>query len=585
MHLRVPEGMSSGERRLRGITVSAGTAIGHAVRAFDPLFISLNLRILPEEIAGEISRFQESVTKSSAQLRRMQAQLKRINAAESSYLIDAHLLMLQDRLFVDRIVAKIESDCINAEWAIQQVTDDLCKAYDRLEDDYLRERSGDLDDIVRRLLHNLQSKHLPPVGKLPYDAIIVGKSIPASALFELRSRHISGLVTETGSSLSHTAIMARSMQIPAVMGIQGLSEISSGSALVVDGSEGIIIVAPSEATLDHYRKLGAQEKKNRRLAAALVHRPCVTEDGVRISLGVNINFCEEVHAAVESNSEFIGLYRTEFDYFREGGKPGESTLTADYSMVLKSAKAMPVTFRTIDVGADRTTWEGGSPNVASRGLRFCLQNQDLFKAQLSALFQASVKGAPRILLPFVSSIDDLDEALGIIDSVKHDLLQRKKTFAPDVPIGVMIETPAAAQTCDIMASRVDFFCLGTNDLIQYYLAIDRSDQSAAHLYNPFHPAILRCLHQIITLLQPTGKPVTVCGEMAADPISAAVLLGLGFKSLSVSLEAYARMRQVISSFNHARLRDLTCKILNMHKPAEIESMVRSSIGLQPSHRN
>jgi phosphotransferase system enzyme I (PtsI) len=576
--------MSSGERILRGITVSAGTAIGHAVRAFDPLFISLNLRILPEEVPGEIARFQESVAKSSGQLRRMQAQLKRINAAESSYLIDAHLLMLEDRLFVDRIVAKIESDRINAEWAIQQVTDDLCEAYDRLEDDYLRERRGDLDDIVRRLLHNLQSKHMPPVGKLPYDAIIVGKSIPASALFELRSRHISGLVTETGSSLSHTAIMARSMQIPAVMGIQGLSEISSGVALVVDGSEGIIIVSPLEATLEHYRKIAGQEKKTKRLAAASANRPCVTEDGVRISLGVNINFCEETHAAVKCNSEFIGLYRTEFDFFREGGRPGESALAADYSLVLKTAKTMPVTFRTIDVSADRNTWEAGSPNVASRGLRFCLQNQDLFKAQLSGLFQASVKGVSRILLPFVSSIDDLDEALEIITIVKMDLSQRKKAYASDVPIGVMIETPAAAQTCDIMASRVDFFCLGTNDLIQYYLAIDRSDQSAAHLYNPFHPAILRCLHQVITLLQPSGKPVTVCGEMAADPISAAVLLGLGFKSLSVSLGAYPRMRQIISTFNHARLRELACKILTMHKPAEIESMVRSVIGIQPSHR-
>src|SRR4051812_15644038 len=278
MHLRVPERMTSGERILRGITVSVGTAVGHAVRAFDPLFISLNLRILPEEVAGEIDRFQESVAKSSAQLRRMQAQLQRINAAESSYLIDAHLLMLQDRLFVDRIVAKIEADCINAEWAIQQVADDLCKAYDRLEDDYLRERSGDLDDIVRRLLHNLQSKHLPPVGKLPFDAIIVGKSIPASALFELRSRHISGLVTETGSSLSHTAIMARSLQIPAIMGIQELSEISSGAALVVDGIEGIIIVSPSETTMERYRKISTQEKKTRRLSGATAHQPCVTED-------------------------------------------------------------------------------------------------------------------------------------------------------------------------------------------------------------------------------------------------------------------------------------------------------------------
>ena len=575
--------MSSSERILRGITVSSGAAIGRAVRAFDPLFISLNLRISAEEVAGEVARFRVSVEKSSGQLRRMQAQLKRRNAEESSFLIDAHLLILQDRLFVDRIIAKIEADRINAEWAIQQVTDDLCEAYDRLEDGYLRERRGDLDDIVRRLLHNLQSKHMPGIGKLPYDAIIVGRSIPASALFELRSRHIAGLVTETGSSLSHTAIMARSMEIPTVMGVADLPEISSGALLVVDGAEGIVIVSPSDETLDRYSQIATQAKISRRLAAEAASRPCATEDGTRIFLGANINFSEEVHAAVECHSEFVGLYRTEFDFFREGGRPDEKSLTTDYSNVLKVAKAMPVTFRTIDVGADRNVRDTVNPSLATRGLRFCLENQELFKAQLGALYRSSVKGNVRILLPFVSSIDDLDAALAVIADVKADLKQRKEPYSPDVPIGVMIETPAAAQTCDLMASRVDFLCLGTNDLIQYYLVIDRSDQSTAHLYSPFHPAILRCLHQVHTLLAPTGKPITVCGEMAADPASAAVLLGMGFTSLSVSLGAYPRMRQIMSTLNLGRLRELTCEILKMQKPSDIESMVRSSIGLQPIH--
>jgi len=569
--------MTSSERTLHGITVSSGSAVGHAVRAFDPLFISLNLRISPEEVASEIARFRESVEKSSAQLRRMQAQLKRRNAEESSFLIDAHLLILQDRLFVDRIIAKVESDRINAEWAIQQVTEDLCEAYDRLEDDYLRERRGDLDDIVRRLLHNLQSKHMPPVRKLPYDAIIVGRSIPASALFELRSRHIAGLVTETGSSLSHTAIMARSMEIPTVMGVHDLPEIPSGALIVVDGSEGIVIVSPTKETLSRYGEIATREKKSKRLAASGA-KPCATEDGVRTSLGANINFSEEVQAASECNSEFIGLYRTEFDFFREGGRPDENALTADYALVLKTSKSMPVTFRTIDVGTELNS-------LATRGLRFCLENQDLFRAQLGALFRASVKGNARILLPFVSSIENLDEALEIIADVKKNLSRRKEPFSTGVPIGVMIETPAAAHTCDLMAERVDFLCLGTNDLIQYYFAIDRSDQSAAHLYSPFHPAILRCLHLIYMLSLQSGKPLTVCGEMAADPASAAVLLVMGFTSLSVSLGAYPRMRHAIASMNHEKLRELSGQLLGLKNSADVESMVRSSIGLVPSHHS
>lgn len=571
--------MSSSERILRGITVSAGVTIGHAVRAFDPLFISLHLRIGTDEVAAEISRLRASVEKSSNQLRRMQAQLKKKNVAEPSFLIDAHLLILQDRLFVDRIVSKIESDSINAEWAIQQVTDELCEAYDRLDDEYMRERRGDLDDIARRLLHNLQSSPMPGIGKLPCDAIIVGRSIPASALFELRSRHIAGLVTESGSALSHTAIMARSMEIPTVMGVQDLQEIASGVRLVVDGNEGIVIVSPSEKLLAHYQELQAQEKKSRRLAAAAALRPCATEDGVRISLGANINFHDEVHSVITNHSEFIGLYRTEFDFFREGGRPDEQALTAEYSLVLKTAKSMPVTFRTIDVGADRNTWDGVNTGLTSRGLRFCLQNLDLFKPQLRAMFRASVMGNAKIMLPFVSSIADLDAAFDIIAEVKKELSRAKEPYAPYVPIGVMIETPAAAQICDLMASRVDFFCIGTNDLIQYYLVIDRSDQSAAHLYNPFHPAILRCLHQVYTLLRPSGKPVTVCGEMAADPASAALLLGLGFTSLSINLGAYARMRQLIPSMNHGKLRALVDEILKMQNPLEIERMMRSGIGL------
>jgi phosphotransferase system enzyme I (PtsI) len=245
--------------------------------------------------------------------------------------------------------------------------------------------------------------------------------------------------------------------------------------------------------------------------------------------------------------------------------------------VLKGAKGAPVTFRTIDVGIDQRTWDGVNPNLGVRGLRFCLENTDVFKKQLRSLYRASVNGPTRILLPFVSTVDDLDSARRILEEVRQELDLRRQPYDPNVPIGVMIETPAAAQTCDLMASRVDFFCLGTNDLIQYYLVIDRSDQSVVHLYNPFHPAILRCLHQVYTLLRPTGKLVTVCGEMAADPPSAAVLLGLGFTSLSVSLTAYSRIKRMIRSVSIAQLHELAGQILKMQKPKEVEEKVRATV--------
>ena len=563
------------ERIIRGVMASAGIAIGRAIRTFDPLLISFNFHIPQSETVKEVARFRASIEKSRKQLERMQSELRRSQIPESSFLVDAHLLILQDKLFVDRIIETIQERAINAEWAIQQVSDELYAAYDRLQDDYLRERRGDLEDIVRRMLHNLRSKGSPAVPALPYDAILVGKTISPSTLFELRASRMAGLVTETGSPLSHTAIVARSLGLPAVMGVQDLSDITSGDHLIVNGTRGMVICNPDPSTIREFRQRARPRRSISRRSDARV--PAITQDGIRISLGTNINFSEESRSAAESGTEFIGLYRTEFDFFREGGNPSEEELTAQYARVLKTVRPAPVTFRTIDVGNEWNTRDGTGSSLASRGLRFSLENQDVFKLQLRSLFRASRNGQMRILLPFVSTIADLDAALEIIAAVKRDLGRQKASFARDVPVGVMIETPAAAHTCDLMASRVDFFCLGTNDLIQYYLVIDRSDQSVAHLYNPFHPAILRCLHQVYTLLQYSGRPVTVCGEMAADPAAAAVLLGLGFTSLSVNLAAYPRMKEAIGSLSVGKLRELAGEIMKMESPKDVEDRVRSTI--------
>jgi phosphoenolpyruvate-protein phosphotransferase (PTS system enzyme I) len=570
--------MKEPEKIIKGVVASAGVTRGHAVRAFDPEFISLNYKLKQDQVSDETDRFKQSVEKSRRQLRRMQEQLKKRSGPESSFLIDAHLLILQDKLFVDRIIDKIQQDHVNAEWAIQQVSDELFEAYDRLEDEYLRERRGDLDDIVRRLLHNLRSNAQPSFKKLPYDAILVGRAIPPSILFELRSNRLVGLVTETGSPLSHTAIMARSLEIPAVMGTQDLSGISPGQLLILDGEAGQVICSPSEGTIEVYRdRLTASRRSLRHPPVATA--PSLTKDGVRISLGANINFREEVEAVLSNGCESIGLYRTEFDFFREGRQQDEESLVADYKQVILAAKSMPVTFRTIDVGIDQKSWDGVNSNLGVRGLRFCLENQDIFRTQLRALFRASAFGTARILLPFVSSVDDLDTAKDIIADVRKGLDRDGLAYDSNTPIGVMIETPAAAQTCDLMASQVDFFCLGTNDLIQYYLVVDRSDQTVMHLYNPFHPAILRCLNQVYKLLEPTGKPVTVCGEMAGDPSSAAVLLGLGFTSLSVSLPAFPRIQQMIRTVSFSELQDLGRQLLRMQKPRDIEEKMRSTVGL------
>lgn len=566
------------ERILKGIAASPGVAFGHAVTAWDPELVTLNYSLETGEVDTHVDSFRTSVEKSRNQLLKMQAELESSAGGDSTTLIDAHLLILEDPMFIDRIIQKIRDEKINAEWAIQSVSGAILEAYDRVHDDYLRDRRGDLEDVVRRLLFNLLSYQPPTFRSLRYHSILVGKTIMPSTLLELKSPRLVGVVTETGTPLSHTAIIARSMDLPAVMGVSDvLPGLVSGELIVVDGDEGLVIRAPSEETLEDYRRREKQVALSRRKLARAVHAPCVTRDRISILLGCNINFSEEVESVVLTECEAIGLYRTEFDFFHDGSPRSEDKLAADYAHVLSAARALPVNIRAIDVGMQERI--GSSPgHTNSRGLRFLLENRALFRRQLRAIYRASPEGHARIVLPFVSTLDELAEAKQILLDVRQRLTRSGVEYDETVPIGVMIETPAAAQTCDLMAPEVDFFCLGTNDLIQYSLAIDRSEQAGMELYNPFHPAVLRLLKQVHDLVEPTGKPIVVCGELAADPLSAAVLLGLGFTSLSVRVGAYPRVKRMIRSLVLSELRELTDEILQMRSRAEIEERFREVTG-------
>ena len=568
------------ERLLKGVAASPGVAFGHAVTAWDPELVTLNYSLDDPQVETHVESFLTSVETSRLQLRKMQLELESSAAGDSTTLIDAHLLILEDRMFIDRIIQKIRQDKINAEWAIQSVSGTILEAYDRVHDEYLRDRRGDLQDIVRRLLFNLRSYQPPTFRSLRYHSILVGKTILPSTLLELKSPRLVGVVTETGSPLSHTAIIARSMDLPAVMGVADvLPGLISGELIIVDGDEGVVIRAPSEDTLEDYRRRLKEVTISRRRLARAVHAPCVTKDRISILLGGNINFSEEVASVVANECEAIGLYRTEFDFFREGRPLPEDKLVADYSHVLSVARKLPVNIRAIDVGMQEG-FEGFTAHTGSRGLRFLLENEDLFRLQLRAIYRASPHGHARIVLPFVSTLDELGEAKRLLADVRRQLTSEGIAVDETVPVGVMIETPAAAHTCDLMASEVDFLCLGTNDLIQYSLAIDRTEQVGMDLFNPFHPAVLRLLKHVQDLVAGTGKTIVVCGELAADPLSAAVLLGLGFTSLSVRVGAYPGVKRMIRSVVLSELRDLTAQLLKMKSHDEIEKRVREALGDQ-----
>jgi phosphotransferase system enzyme I (PtsI) len=564
------------ERVLRGIAASPGVAFGHAVTLWDPELVTLNYTLGEDEVETHLESFRSSVEKSRRQLLKMQAELEKV-AGDSTTLIDAHLLILEDSMFIDRIIAKVREDKINSEWAIQSVSGSILEAYDRVHDDYLRDRRGDLQDVVRRLLFNLRSYEPPTFRSLRYHSILVGKTVLPSTLLELKSPRLVGVVTETGSPLSHTAIIARSMEVPVVMGVADvLPGLMSGELIIVDGDQGVVVRAPSEETLEAYRKRVKRVELSRKRMSRGMHAPCVTRDRISILLGSNINFSEEVSAVVANECEAIGLYRTEFDFFREGAPLSEGKLVADYSRVLSTAKSLPVNIRAVDVGMQEGG-EGSSVPAGPRGLRFLLQNKALFRRQMRAIYRASPEGHARIVLPFVSTLDELTEARKILADVRSRLRRQGIPFDETVPVGIMIETPAAAMTCDLMAAEADFFCLGTNDLIQYFLAIDRAERVSMDLYNPFHPAVLRLLKQVHDRVGPTGKTIVVCGEIAADPVSAAVLLGLGFTALSVRSAAYPRVKRMIRSVVLSELRELTTELLTLRSRDEIERRVREAL--------
>jgi phosphotransferase system enzyme I (PtsI) len=359
------------------------------------------------------------------------------------------------------------------------------------------------------------------------------------------------------------------------MGVEDvLPGLISGELIIVDGDEGVVIRAPSEATLEAYNVRVRADARTRRRLHRTISAPCVTKDRISILLGSNINFREEVDAAMANDCEAIGLYRTEFDFYREGRALSEDRLYEDYAYVLSHAKSLAVNIRAVDAG--RGDGPDG-PVTGPRGLRFLLENRSLFRRQLRAIFRASVHGHARILLPFVSTLDDLAEAKSVIADVRRRMAQRGVEFDETVPIGAMVETPAAAQTCDLMATEVDFLCLGTNDLTQYLLAVDRTDLASLQVFDPFHPAVLRSLKQVQTLLEPTGRPIVVCGELAADPYSAAVLLGLGLTRLSVNVGAYSRIKRMIRSVSMSDLREMADALLALRSRDAIERRVREAL--------
>ena len=528
---------------LSGIGVSRGIAIAdvYLLRGAE---LDVTERALEHaQVESEVERFQTAQAVAVDQLNRVRESIPPGTPGDIAAFIDTHLLMLKDRSLVQATTDAILTDRVNAEFALKQAGDALVKVFDQMEDPYLRSRREDVEHVVARVQRALAFGDVdivPERGAIDKPAVVVSDDITPADVIVLAQQSVVAFVTEFGGPLSHTAILARSLGIPAIVGLHGARRLlREGEQVVVDGNKGQVLAAPDERALAHFRARIDEIDRDRQQLQLLRDEPACSRDGVEVSLLANVELPEDLSTADRGGAAGIGLYRTEFLYMNRPDLPGEDEQYEAYARVIAAAKG-PVTMRTLDVGADKQVDSGqrqgptpNNPALGLRAIRLCLKEPGLFRVQVRALLRASVHGQIRIMLPMISSLSELRQAKALIAQCRIALESEGHAIAEHVPVGIMIEVPAAAIAATLMAHEVDFFSIGTNDLIQYTLAIDRVDDEVNYLYDPLHPAVLRLIQMTIEAGRAANIDVAMCGEMAGDPAYTRLLLGLGLTEFSM----------------------------------------------------
>lgn len=565
----------------KGIGASPGVAVGRAFLLDRKRLRTPKLRLALEEVEPELLRLKTALTLSDRQLEELKDQLERSDAGDHALILEAHRLMLNDPMLVDEVRKLIAEDRINAEWAVRRVARKLKHMFDNIPDEYFRERRSDVEYVADRLVRNLMGQIVDEELEIPPDAVIVAHDLsPADAAMLLRHTKIAGIITDVGGQTSHTAIVARARDTPAVVGAGKASEsINPGDQLALDGRRGLILVNPTGEQLALFRETLRRQQESE--VAALLTRdlPAVSTDGVRVELVGNMEFAEELPSMLAHGAEGIGLYRTEFLFLDRDTVPTEDEQYLAYRQVLEAMGGRPVTIRTLDVGGDklpgsRRSEKEPNPAMGLRGIRYCLAKPELFRTQLRAMLRASAHGNLRIMFPLISGIRELREARSALESCRNELGRAGVPVGPRCPVGIMVETPSAAWIADRLAHEADFFSVGTNDLIQYSLAIDRQNREVAYLYKPLHLGVLRMLERIVEAARSARIPVAMCGEMAGDPTLALVLLALGFDSLSMTAGQIPAVKQIIRRSSRADARALLEEAMRLNTAEEIERFVR-----------
>ncbi|MZG53239.1 MAG: phosphoenolpyruvate--protein phosphotransferase [Nitrospinae bacterium] len=568
---------------MKGISVSKGVAIGKAYLLDRSKFCILKQKLEDNEIEKEVERFREAIEKTKLQMTDIKNRAEKI-ADKYAVILDTYTLLLDDDILVNDTIDNIRKHGTNAEWTLNQTLQNFLNLFDNINDDYLKGKKDDLDLLVQAILRNLVGHSQETLSDIQEPVIVVTHSLSPSDTLTMPRNFIKGLATETGGKTSHVGIFAAALGIPAVTGIKNLtSQINSGEKIIVDGIEGEVILHPTDEKNQYFLKKQENYRRYEERLLANIHQSAETLDGHQIHLLANIESSQEVRSLHKFGAEGVGLYRTEFLYLAANSLPGERELYENFKEVAQEMDEKPVVIRTLDIGMDKQLAgiqkiDEDNPALGLRGIRLSLANPDPFLSQLKGILRASLYGNVKILYPMVSNVSEIIQANNLLEKAKALLKEEQIPFDENIKVGAMVETPAAAICIDHILQEVDFISIGTNDLIQYLLAIDRVNENVAHLYQPFHPSVLRSLKQIFVAADKVNKEVSICGELGGDPMASMLLLGLGkLSDLSMEPHSIPKVKKIIRLIRLEEARQMADHVLSLSSVEEISRFIATEM--------
>ena len=563
--------------QVKGIAASQGISFAKAYVFVEPDLTVKEVKI--EDVAAEIKRFEDAIEASKKELTIIKENALASLGADKAAVFEAHLLILDDPEFMGTVKTDIESKVINAEYAFKETSDMFISMFEAMDNEYMKERAADIRDVSKRILAHLLGVDLPNPSLIDEEVIVIAEDLTPSDTAQLNKKYVKGFATNIGGRTSHSAIMARSLEIPAVVGTSSITEdVKNGDILILDGLDGVVLVNPDEATTAEYKEKHAKFEAQKAEWAKLVTEKSVTKDGHEVILAANIGTPADLEGVKNNGGEAVGLYRTEFLYMGRDQLPTEDEQFEAYKAVLEGMGDKPVVVRTLDIGGDKELPyldlpKEMNPFLGFRAIRLCLEEKDLFRTQLRALLRASVYGKLCVMFPMIATVQEFRAAKALFLEEKEKLVAEGVAVSNDIELGIMVEIPSTAVIADIFAKEVDFFSIGTNDLIQYTMAADRMSEKVSYLYQPYNPAILRLVKNVIEASHKEGKWTGMCGEMAGDSLAIPLLLGMGLDEFSMSATSILQARSQIKNLTLAKMKELVEKAVMCATTEEVLALI------------